>query len=134
MGEEFSETVYNDGEIIVREGTKGNELYIVQSGKVKVIKDTGGTETVLTVLHEDEGDIFGEMGLSDGEICFASVKAVGKAKLLGVNKGMFLERTRTHPEVVLEILCHMSMRMRAMNTMLGKTIEILRKVQEKEEL
>ena len=52
-------SVYPDGGIIFSKGDKGDSMYVIQSGKVKII--SGGT--VLTTLKS--GDLFGDMSLFD---------------------------------------------------------------------
>jgi len=60
------ERVYQDGDIIVREGDKGSEMYIIKSGSVKVTKKTHKGQITLTTLSH--GDFFGEMALFEQAI------------------------------------------------------------------
>lgn len=50
---------YKDTDIIFKEGTSGNWIYIVLEGRVKVKKTTPKGLLVIDILKE--GDIFGEM-------------------------------------------------------------------------
>jgi CRP-like cAMP-binding protein len=53
------ETEYFDKAVIIKEGTKGNEVYLILEGRVKVKKKTPkGTLTMATLK---EGDVFGEL-------------------------------------------------------------------------
>lgn len=53
------EEEYEEGETIIKEGSRGDWVYLILQGRVKVKKTTPqGMVTIATLL---EGDIFGEM-------------------------------------------------------------------------
>ncbi|GAI76222.1 unnamed protein product [marine sediment metagenome] len=52
---------FKKGEVVFNEGDQGNAMYIIKSGKVDVIKDTGKEEIVLATLEQKS--FFGEMAL-----------------------------------------------------------------------
>ncbi|MFQ5957238.1 MAG: diguanylate cyclase domain-containing protein [Candidatus Brocadiales bacterium] len=130
--EEFLRTTYKDGDIIVKEGTKSREMYIIQAGKVKVVKGSGNEEIELGVLHE--GDIFGEMGLLDTKPRSATVKAVGKAKVLAIDRGVLLKRIEEDPAFALVIMRNMGQKIRGTNTLLSAALEMLKTVQDSKSL
>ena len=76
--------VYRDGEAIVRQGEVGDCMYIVQAGHVEVLQEKEDKEVRLTVLGE--GDIFGELALFEKEGRSATVRALGQARVLTVDK------------------------------------------------
>ena len=80
---------YKDGSIIFEENSIGKEMYIIMSGKVKIIKEKGTVETILATL--EEGEFFGEMSLFDNNPRSATVKAIGNVKLLEINQKNFLK-------------------------------------------
>ena len=47
------------GTVLFQEGDKGEEMYIIQSGRVKISKRTRGVEKNLATL--EKGEFFGEM-------------------------------------------------------------------------
>ena len=108
--------LYNNGEIIVEEGALSRTLYVIQSGKVKVVKSTREGETVLAVLNE--GDIFGEMSLFDASPRSATVKAVGNARILAIEHEGLLKRIRMDPSLAFRIIRQMSQRIRTLNSKL----------------
>ncbi|MCW8130573.1 MAG: DUF4388 domain-containing protein [Planctomycetota bacterium] len=73
--------VYQNGQLILDEGVRGDSLYIVGDGKVEVHKRSAkdGTETILAVLNT--GECFGEMSLLTGEPTSAAVRARGEASI-----------------------------------------------------
>ena len=65
---------YRRGEIIVEQGRKSDALFILLSGRARVItSDTRGREVILAVL--EAGDYLGEMSLIDNEPHSATVRA-----------------------------------------------------------
>jgi CRP-like cAMP-binding protein len=58
-----TEKVAVGGELIVRAGDHGAEMYVIQSGRVRITKQMGDREVVLGDLGP--GDFFGEMSCSN---------------------------------------------------------------------
>ena len=75
MGTGALGTVYPNGAVIVREGEPGNCMYVVQAGKVEVVRGEGDHERRLDVISE--GSFFGEMALFETEMRSATVRATG---------------------------------------------------------
>ena len=76
---------YERGETILKESETSETFFLIASGSVKVIISAeDGRETILATLSE--GDFFGEMALLDGEPRSATVRAVGKTKLLLIHR------------------------------------------------
>jgi len=65
---------YRRGENIVEQGKKSNALFIMLTGRARVISGDGrGREVILAILHP--GDYIGEMSLIDNEPHSATVQA-----------------------------------------------------------
>ena len=95
------------GRTICLEGEKGDALYIVLSGKVRVVLFHDSKEYVLAII--EEGGFFGELSLIDGLPRSASVEAVEDSEFLTVKRGDFLKLLKNNPDVSIEImktLCH----------------------------
>jgi CRP-like cAMP-binding protein len=101
---------YADGEIIVREGEMGREMYVIQKGRVEVIKSLGGRTVVLATL--ERGSFFGEMSLLESLPRAATVRAKGDAELLVIEPGGLVLKIRRDPTFAFEMLQHMSRRIR----------------------
>ena len=71
-----SEETYTDGQIIFRDDSSGDWVYIILSGSVEISKTIGGKKFVLEILKE--GDIFGELGFIGGIKRTATAMAVGE--------------------------------------------------------
>ncbi len=84
--EGFNRT-YQDGEMICAEFMAGAELYIIQSGKVKITKLINNQEMILAIL--DAGEIVGEMSLLNNKERTANIIAYGETKIMAVDKKNF---------------------------------------------
>ena len=105
--------VYRNGEAIVRQGESGDCMYVIQAGQVEVLQEREGKEIRLSVL--DEGDVFGEMALFEREARSATVRALGDARVLTVDKKTFLRRVHEDPSFAFRILQKMSHRIRELD-------------------
>ncbi|MBI5568862.1 MAG: cyclic nucleotide-binding domain-containing protein [Desulfomonile tiedjei] len=105
--------IYSEGEIIVRQGDVGDCMFVIQSGKVEVIKEEGGKEVKLAELAE--GDFFGEMALFEKDVRSATVRPLGEVRVLTVDKKMFLRKIHDDPSLAFRIMKKMSSRIRELN-------------------
>ena len=79
---------FRRGEIIVERGRKSNALYILLTGRARVVaSDARGREVILAVLQP--GDYIGEMSLIDNEPHSATVRAEVQTDVLTLNRSEF---------------------------------------------
>ena len=114
-----SEERFREGSMIFREGEKGDKLYIVLDGRVRISKFIPGVgEEALTVL--DRGDFFGEMALIDDKPRSADAKSHdGDATVLSIDRSTLNEILSMDPHAALQflnLLCRLiSRRLREIN-------------------
>jgi CRP/FNR family cyclic AMP-dependent transcriptional regulator len=114
-----SEERFSEGSMIFREGDKGDKLYIVLDGRVRISKFIPGVgEEALAVL--DRGDFFGEMALIDEKPRSADAKAhETDATVLSIDRATLNEILSMDPHASLQflnLLCRMiSRRLREIN-------------------
>ena len=108
--------VFEDGEVIVRQGDIGDQMFVVQAGTVEVLLEGGSQEERLSVLGDRE--FFGEMALFDKEARSATVRALGEARVLTVDKRTLLKRLKEDPLLAYNLLQLMSTRVRDLNDQL----------------
>ena len=89
------------GETIIEEGSLGQALYIVESGRVKVVKSEGDCVEELAVLGR--GELFGEMSLIENELTSASVMAEDDVVLLMIKRNEFENLLAQHPNIALKV-------------------------------
>jgi len=100
--------IYQDGEIIVRQGDRGDCMYVVQEGLVEVIVDSGDQQVQLRTLGKDE--FFGEMALFEHAIRTATVRARGLVRLLSVDHKNLMQRIHEDPSLAYRLMKVMSNR------------------------
>ena len=114
-----SEERFKEGSMVFREGERGEKLYIVLDGRVRISKFIPGVgEEALAVL--DRGDFFGEMALIDDKARSADAKAHdGDATVLSIDRATLNEILSMDPHASLQflnLLCRMiSRRLREIN-------------------
>ncbi|MHB8790086.1 MAG: cyclic nucleotide-binding domain-containing protein [Desulfobulbaceae bacterium] len=79
-------------EIIIRHGDPGDNLYIVVSGKVSVINQTG-----ISIAELTAGEVFGEMSLLSDEHASATVQAVADSEILAIDNREFQNILQKYP-------------------------------------
>lgn len=116
-------SIYRDGDEIIRQGYTGESMYVVQSGRVEVVQSTGnGAEQHLAFL--EAGDFFGEMSVFEKEVRSATVRAVGEARVLKIDKKTLLRRIREDPLLAVNLLKTMSHRIRVLNAEVARHREV----------
>jgi CRP/FNR family transcriptional regulator, cyclic AMP receptor protein len=104
---------YKDGEVIIKQGDTGDCLYVIQEGKVEVIFESGNKEIKLAELGETE--FFGEMGLFEKDVRSSTVRAMGDAKVMTIDKKNFYKTIQKDPTLAYRLLEKMSNRLRETN-------------------
>jgi len=110
---------YRDGEVVVQQGEPGNCMYAIQEGELGVFKEHEGRPTIRVAVLKT-GDIFGEMAIFEQEIRSATVKAMGEARVLTVDKKTFLRRVQEDPTLAFNLVRMMSQRIRSLNAEIGE--------------
>ncbi len=108
---------YKHGDVIVKEGEPGSEMYLILTGQVQIVKEKEGVETVLAYLKP--GEIFGEMALfEEGSRRSATARAYGDTSVLAMDKTEFLKQIQQDPELAFQILKSLCARLRAVDEIL----------------
>src|SRR5204863_4302963 len=89
---------YDAADLVIREGDRGDELFIVLSGKVTVSRG----DAVLTTFGS--GEHFGEMALIRSVPRSATVHADGPCELIAIRRADFFEILRKEHELAVKLL------------------------------
>ncbi len=109
---------YPKNSIILFEDDPGDALYVVVSGRVKVVLiGEDGREVILSTL--DKGDFFGEMSLIDDEPRSAHVIAMEKSRLLVLRRDDFHRCLETTPRMAIGLLRALTKRLRDADRKIG---------------
>ncbi len=103
---------YRKGETIFRTGELGNSLFIIRTGRVRVLlEDDQGQRIVLG--EGGPGELFGEVSLLDGGPRTASVIALTDVLALSLDRDDLLELITLRPTAALSLMTVMGRRQRA---------------------
>jgi CRP-like cAMP-binding protein len=112
------EKQYPKGSVILFEDDPGDSLFIVRSGRVKVVLvSEDGREVILGVLGV--GEHFGELSLIDDQPRSAHVIAMEDATLLVLRRDDFRRRVEVNPSVAWAMLAELSRRLRRADGKIG---------------
>jgi len=88
VADAVSKRRFKRGEVIVEQGEKSNTLFIILTGRVRVVtSDKRGREVILATLQP--GDYIGEMSLIDNEAHSATVRAEVQTDMLALGRAEF---------------------------------------------
>jgi CRP-like cAMP-binding protein len=105
--------VYNDGDVIVRQGEPGDCMYEILEGTVEVLREKNSQEVCLAVLSK--GDFFGEMAIFEREVRSATVRAMGEVRAITIDKRTLMRRISEDPSLAFRIVEKMANRIREMD-------------------
>ncbi len=106
---------------LFRQGEKGDAMYLIESGRVRIsIRDEDKNDVTLAELAQ--GDFFGEMSLIDGRQRSADARVIDDARLAVLSRDSFLAFVRTNPDVALEMLSALTDRLRRTDELLRSRV------------
>jgi CRP-like cAMP-binding protein len=92
------------GEVVIREGERGSEMFIMMKGRVEIRRRTrAGDDYTVVKLRAEDNVFFGEMALIDDDTRSATIVATENSEFLVVDKEDFVELGAHHPQIVLPI-------------------------------
>ena len=95
--------VLKQGDILFEKGDPGEYLFIVRSGKMEIyIRSITGERIVLTVA--ENGDLFGELSMADGDARTATAVALEDSELIIMTRDDLLLFFRKKPDAALDII------------------------------
>lgn len=91
------------GEFVFHEGSPGDALYLIQSGKVRISREVAGMgEEALAVLQA--GETFGEMSIIDGSPRSADARVHESCQLLVIKKADMEDLLFLNKDLAYELL------------------------------
>lgn len=109
---------YGDGDAICRQGEPADCMFIVQAGRLVVVREESDAQIVLRELGP--GEIFGEMAIFERQPRSATVRARGSARVLTLDRRAFLRGVHSDPSLAYRILQTMSERVRRLTEELSR--------------
>lgn len=99
--ERFAKT-FQKKDIIFCEFEPGDNFYLIQSGRVQIMKIMDDIEKTIDILHP--GEIFGEMAILEEEPRSATAVALDQVKALEFNRENFDILMKGNPQIALKLL------------------------------
>lgn len=109
---------YPAGTVVFREGDRGETMFLIRKGQVRIFREVAGKELVLAFLGE--GEFFGEMALLEGLPRSASATITEDAELVPVDSKTFEGMIRRNIEIAVRMLKKLSGRVRQLDARLEK--------------
>lgn len=97
---------FEAGELIVRRGEAGHDMYVILDGTTRVVVDKAGAPTSIAELQR--GEVFGEMALVRHDARSADVVASGPVDVLAFNEQCFARLQDRYPRVAAKLLLNLS--------------------------
>jgi CRP/FNR family transcriptional regulator, cyclic AMP receptor protein len=101
------------GTVLFHEGERGEEMFIVQSGKVKISKRIRGVEKTLATL--EKGEFFGEMAILNDKPRSASAETIEECEMLVIDRKTFDALLRSNVEIAIRFIKRLADRLRETN-------------------
>jgi CRP/FNR family cyclic AMP-dependent transcriptional regulator len=92
----------SEGAEIVKEGTTGDEMFIIETGRVEIYLTRGDVVLLMTELQETS--YFGEISLLTNNPRSVTAKAKTNARLLVLKKQDFMDVVTENPKVAAKFL------------------------------
>ncbi len=98
------------GDVLFRDGEEAREAFLLQEGRVRLIKRVGAVERSLRVLRP--GDLFGESALVPGAPRNSTAVALSDGIALALDQATFQQVLAAHPAVGGRVLHQLIRRLR----------------------
>jgi predicted acylesterase/phospholipase RssA len=99
----FTTSFLRHGEILFRQDEQADFLYVVRSGRLRVIHNHGTPQE--RILRESgRGECIGEMALLSDEGRSATVVAIRDSELFQISKADFHRLVQQHPDTMLDLM------------------------------
>ena len=102
------------GQVIFRENEEGEEMYIIQDGKVRISRTINGNEHILAILGK--GDFFGETAIVNRVKRTATATAVTATHLLTFDRQGFHGMIEKNSKIAMNIIDKLCRRLQSANT------------------
>lgn len=121
LAEEIDQVNYGAGETIFNEHDRGDALYILEQGAVRIwVMDEDVNEVTLAELKP--GDFFGELAVLDRGERSSSATAIVNSHLHRLSSDDFQQFLLEHPDCAIDVICEIGARMRQTNLLVSQRV------------
>jgi CRP/FNR family transcriptional regulator len=109
---------FQRNETIFLEGSQGDVMYVIRSGRVLIKREHAGGRTI-ALTEMGPGDLFGELAIFDKEARSATAECIEPTKVVALTSGDVSRVLTRNPEIAVKLLQQLSRRIRAANSRIG---------------
>lgn len=109
------------GDFLFREGDPGTHIFVLQSGRVRIMKDTPVGEKVLGELGP--GEFFGEMAVVNQRPRGASAQAIVASKIIAIDGATFEAMIASNTEIAVRLIRKLAERLDAADSLIAVLTE-----------
>jgi len=123
MTNEFDQHVkmYKEGEIFFFEGEVGDNMFIIQTGSVKILKKIQNLQREIAILKS--GEFFGEMSILLNEPRSATAKAMEDTTVVSISSKTFSQMLKENVNISVKMVEALAERIRDTDDRLKKIME-----------
>ena len=119
LAQEVDQVQFDADETIFNEQDKGDALYVVESGSVRIwVLDEDVKPVTLAELKP--GEFFGELAVLDRGPRSTNATAILETALHRLSSDDFQKFLMEHPDVAIDVICEIGARMRQTNVLVSK--------------
>lgn len=119
LAEEVDQVQYSADETIFNENDRGDALYVVETGAVRIwVLDEDVKPVTLTELKP--GEFFGELAVLDRGPRSTNATAMEETVLHRLSSDEFQKFLLAHPDIAIDIICEIGARMRQTNLLVSQ--------------
>ncbi len=119
LAAEVDQVRYDPDETIFNEQDKGDALYVVETGSVRIWVLDEDVEPV-TLKELGNGEFFGELAVLDRGPRSTNATAIGETTLHRLSSDDFQAFLMKHPDVAIDVICEIGARMRQTNMLVSQ--------------
>jgi uncharacterized membrane protein len=119
LAQEVDQVKFDPDEIIFNEQDKGDALYVVEAGTVRIWVLDEDVEPV-TLKELGPGEFFGELAVLDRGPRSTNATALGETTLHRLSSDDFQAFLMKHPDVAIDVICEIGARMRQTNMLVSQ--------------
>jgi CRP-like cAMP-binding protein len=107
---------YRAGDVLFREGERGEDMYVIQSGLVRILKLVGAEERPLATFGR--GEFLGEMAILNGKPRTATAVVIEDAKCLVIDAATLEQMIANNAEIALRLVKKLARRLDSADEMI----------------
>lgn len=109
---------FQRGEVIFQEGSQGDVMYVIRTGRVLIKREHVGGRTI-ALTEMGTGDLFGELAIFDREARSATAECIEPTEVVALTSGDVTRVLHRNPEIAVKLLQQLSRRIRVANSRIG---------------